>query len=139
MTRHSRPSNLNARRSRGAVCVELAVTLPVLFLILMATVEACAMMHLTQSLYIAAYEATRVSLIPKSKQSDVEDAANQLLQSRKIKGSDIEISPNNFETAPIGTRITITVSAPAAANLPLAANFFRQKVMSGSCTMMKEY
>ncbi len=69
----------------GAACVELAVVLPVLVLIVLGTIEACAMTHLTQSLYIAAYEGTRVSLIPKSSTANVRDAIDEILSSRRIK------------------------------------------------------
>jgi hypothetical protein len=119
--------------------VELAVTLPLLVLIVLGTIESCAMIYLTQSLHIAAYEGARVSLIPKSSALNVTDAANQIITDRRIKSSTITITPTDFKNAPLNSPITVRVTAPVSANCPLTPLFFAGRTMAGSCTMMKEY
>ena len=52
--------------SKGAAIMELAVCLPLLVTLTMATVEACAMIYLKQTLKIAAFEGARIGLIPSS-------------------------------------------------------------------------
>ena len=51
------------RRRRGAALIEFAVTLPLLVLILFATIEACSMVYLQQSLKIAAYVLLAAGLL----------------------------------------------------------------------------
>lgn len=128
-----------SKKRSGAAIVELAVVLPVLMLLLMGTIEACAAIHLQQSLDITAYEAARTSLLPKATIHTVSAAADKFLTSRKTNGAKVVVSPPNFEALPIGTIITITVSAPSQNNLPLSPFFFQNHTITSSCSMMKEY
>lgn len=136
--RKHRSRKKRSRRKAGAI-VELAFVLPMLFTLLFGTIEACAMLHLQQTLEIAAYESARISLIPTSKPSLVKETADRFFKNRKVSGGSITISPSNFDTSPIGTNITIQVTAPASGNLPLPPMFFFGKSLSASCSMMKEY
>lgn len=129
----------NSIHRKGAAIVELAVVLPLLLLLLMGTIEACAAMHLQQSIDIASYEAVRTSLLPKSSSTLVRTTAEKFLTNRNTKGATISISPANFESAPIGTTITVSISAPSDQNLPVSPFFFRGRTIEGSCSMMKEY
>jgi hypothetical protein len=128
-----------SKRRSGAAIVELAVILPVLLLMLLGTIEACAAIHLQQSLDITAYEAARTSLLPKATIHTVNAAADKFLISRKTNGAKVVVSPSSFESMPIGTIITITVSAPTQNNLPLSPFFFQNRTITSSCSMMKEY
>ena len=67
---------------KGAAIVELAIVLPLLLLLLMGTIEACAAMHLQQSMDIASYEAVRTSLLPKSSSTLVRTTAETFLKNR---------------------------------------------------------
>ena len=126
-------------KRNAATIVELAFVLPLLFTLLFGTIEACAMLHLQQTLEIAAYESARISLVPTSKTKLVQETAERFFKNRNVQGGTITISPSNFETLPIGTNITILVTAPASGNLPLPPMFFSGKSLSASCSMMKEY
>jgi len=124
---------------RGNATVELAVLLPVLVLIVFGTIETCSMIYTTQTLHISAYEGSRMCLVPKSTAAQVEVAANQMLTDRRVRGPSIAISPINFSNAPIGTNITVTVTAPANSNNFVPSFFFAGRTLTGTCTMMKEY
>jgi len=124
---------------KGAAIVELAMVLPLLLLLLMGTIEACAALHLQQSIDIASYEAVRTGLLPKSSPGLVQLTAEKFLKTRNTKGATISITPANFETAAIGTTITVTISAPSDQNLPVSPFFFKDKTIVSSCSMMKEY
>ncbi len=52
------------QQRRGAAIVELALFLPVYFLVAMGTIETCRALYIRQSLKIAAYECARVGIIP---------------------------------------------------------------------------
>jgi len=123
----------------GAAVVEFAVTLPVLVLILLATLEACSMIYVTQTLQIASYEATRVALVPKSTKAQVEFAATRILSDRRVKNAVIKITPLDFANAPIQSFIRIDITAPANNNAVVSPMFFKDKNLQASCSMMKEY
>lgn len=127
------------RNNSGAAAVEFAVISPVLFLLFMGTVETCRFIYLRQSLTIAAYEATRIALIPKSTSGQVVAAANNILTDRGIKGASITITPSDFSSAPIQSFIEVRVTAPANSNSLVKVNFFAGKTLVGRCSMMKEY
>ena len=126
-------------RRRGAAMVEFAVTLPVLVLVVMGTIECCAMIFMKQTLHIAAYEAARVALVPKTTTAQVNYSANTILANRRVRDATISISPSSFGTAPVSTYIEVTVSAPSNSNFAIPCLFFHGRVLSGSCAMMKEY
>jgi hypothetical protein len=137
-TFRSRYRKRYSKRNAAAI-VELAFVLPLFITLLFATIEACAMLHLQQTLEIAAYESARVSLVPSSRPKLVEETAERFFKNRNVDGGTIEISPSNFDTLPIGTNITVRISAPSNGNLPIPPMFFYNKNLSASCSMMKEY
>lgn len=119
--------------------VEFALTLPLLLIIVLGTIESCSMLHLKQTLHIAAYEAARVALVPKTTNAQVTNAAQAILTDRRVQGAAISISPSSFSTAPISSYITVTVTAPSNSNFAVPLLFYRNKTITGSCSMMKEY
>ena len=50
------------RKARGVAAAELAVCLPIVVLMVIATIEACSAVFLKQSLTVAAYEGVRTAL-----------------------------------------------------------------------------
>ena len=124
---------------RGAAMVEFALTLPLLLIIVLGTIESCSMLHLKQTLHIAAYEAARVALVPKTTTAQVTNAAQDILTDRRVQDSTISISPSSFSTAPISSYITVTVTAPSNSNFAVPLLFYRNKTITGTCSMMKEY
>jgi Flp pilus assembly protein TadG len=58
--RSRRQSGIPGRR--GVAAAEFAVCLPVLVLVVFASIEACSMIFLKESLTVAAYEGSRVAL-----------------------------------------------------------------------------
>ncbi len=133
-----RPVDSNSTR-KGAAVIELAVVLPVLLLILLATIEITSMTFLKQSLKIAAYEATRIALVPNSELANVEAGAQEILNTRKVKDFTIEITPSDFADRPYGTSITVKVTADCSSNCFLNSMLFKGKQVHGQMTMMKEY
>ncbi len=126
----------NSRR-RGAAVAELAVCLPLLVLLAVASIEACAMIYLKQSLTIAAYEGARVALIPGSADVNVAEQCRRILEARRVHDASVAISPSVAGSAP-GTFIAVTVQAPCRENSPIAGSFFPGRVLVGHVEMMKE-
>lgn len=132
------PARRKPHPRSGAALTEFAVVLPVLVLMFFATIEACGMINLEQSLKVAAYEATRIALVPGTNAGNVTAAAQQVLDDRDITGGNVSISPSNFTTAAAGTYISVTVTAPANGNSLVGAWFYGGKTLTSTVTMMKE-
>jgi Flp pilus assembly protein TadG len=140
MKQFKRLRNKNRSRPKlGAAAVEFAVVSPILVLLLFGTIEACRIIYLRQTLTIAAYEATRIALVPKSTSGQVIAAANNILTDRGVNDAVVTITPSSFSTAPIQSFIEVRVTAPANSNSLVKANFFAGKFLVGRCSMMKEY
>ena len=133
------PLRRHLRNRKGAAVVELSVVLPVFILILMGTVETCKMIFLQQSLEIAAYEAARVTIVPSTNITNVNDAANVLLTARRVNGASITVTPANFQDAPYGSFIRVDVSAPCNSNTSFLLRFYSSKTLTGTVEMMKEF
>ena len=55
---------------RGTALAEIAVCLPIIVLLAFASIEACTMIYLKQSLTIAAYEGGRTAVTPGATSAD---------------------------------------------------------------------
>lgn len=127
------------RQLRGAVIVEMAVILPILMLILMGTLEATSMIFLKQSLKIAAYEGTRVALVPNSTFQEVEETTRDILAGRRVKSFTVQVIPADYQSQPYGTPITVKTTADCAENSVFSPWFHQGKSVTSEVTMMKEW
>lgn len=132
MHRHS-----NRRRRKGVAVVELSVCLPLIMVITVAAIEACSMLHLKQSLILAAYEGARVALIPGAATANVQEQCRLILVNRGIQGATYTVTPD-VQSAPRGTFIRVLVTAPCNMNSPILGSFFTNRIVSGKVEMMKE-
>lgn len=138
----------------GAAAVELAISLPVLVMLLFGTIETCTMIFLQQSLEIAAYEGARVAILPKVQASDVEATVNQILSARRVNSARVgvtllrysdeqstweNLNQANFQEAPFGTFIRVDVAASCSANAVFNLSFFGGRELTGSAAFMKEF
>jgi len=124
---------------RGIAVVELAVCLPVLTLIALATIESSAMIFLQQSLSIAAYEGARVALVPGSTDVNARYQTELILEGRDVQGATVRVTPSDIDSALAGTWIQITADAPFADNSLAGGWLFNGHVLSASVEMMKEH
>lgn len=141
----NRNTNAIGRRQRpaaeqrwGVAAAELAVCLPVVVLIVIATIEACSAMFLKQSLTVAAYEGARTALAERQDPTSVQDACNQVLNDRKVKNGKVTVKPANIATLTPGDIIDVTVSAPCNPNSVVPAMFYRGKTLTATASMMVE-
>lgn len=127
------------RKRRGAALVEFAVIAPLFVAILLGTIEACSMVFLRQSVEMAAYEAARVAIVNQTKSDQVQQAAKNVLDSRKVRDYAIKITPSDFQGAPYGSFIQIEVTAPCSSNSLIPIMFYGGQRVVGQVEMMKEY
>lgn len=113
--------------------------LPVIVLLVLAMIESCTMIFLKQSVTIAAYEGARLAVSADATAADVNQAAQQVINDRRVQGASISIAPRNFGNLPVGAYIEVTVTAPANDNSIIPGNFFQGKTLTGRAKMMKEF
>lgn len=128
-----------ARRVRGAAVVEVTVCLPVILLFVFASVEACSMVYLKQSLTVSAYEGGRTAIEPGCTSSEVITSCEQVLSDRGVQGAQITITPADITGADVGDYVVVSVVAPCSQNMVGGAWFFGDKQLTGNATFMKEY
>jgi hypothetical protein len=122
----------------GVAATELAVCMPVIVLIVLASMEACAMIFLQQSLSVAAYEGARVGLSPGAEAGDVTSQCQQILDDREVKGASIAVTPTNIPSAAEGTWIAVEAKAPFAKNSLVGGWLFSGRTLTAVVQMMKE-
>jgi Flp pilus assembly protein TadG len=131
--RRTRPAH-----RRGAVFVELALVLPLIIFLILATIDATTMVFLNHSLTIAAYEGVRVAVKPEGTSAQALAQSNDFLASRSVAGSSVVINPSEVVNLAPGTQITVTASAACDANALIPSFFYAGKSVSAHCTMVKE-
>jgi Flp pilus assembly protein TadG len=134
-----RRNRRNAPARRGIAVVELALMLPVFVLIVFATIEACTMIFLQQSLKIAAHEGVRAAVVPGSTPTNANNRALSFLMQRNVNGATVTITPNNYTALPYGTVLQVQVSAPCNANCIFPPLFYAGQTVTGTSIMMKEF
>jgi Flp pilus assembly protein TadG len=135
-TRDSRRSRQANRRA--AAVVELALCLPVIMVLVVASIECCDMIHVQQALQVSAYEGARKAALPDSDSAEVLQVANNLLAAYSITGATTKISPSQISNVPKGTQITLTVSAALDLNRKSVDFMFGGRTMTATCVMVKE-
>jgi len=126
----------NSKR-RGAVTVEVAICLPVLFLLLFGCLEIAGATMLKHAGESAAYEGARIGILPGATDAQVQAAVDTILDSIGAQGSSIEILPEVItqETE----EIQVIVSIPYAPNAFIAPFVIRNNpTFVSSCTLRRE-
>ena len=103
---------------RGAATVEMALAVPILFIVIFAIFEfgqAFLMQHLLQN---AAREGCRTGVLPHSTNAAVLASVNKALQARGIAGTTTTILVNNaageVAQANSGDNISVQITLPAS-------------------------
>lgn len=131
-------SRRSLRKRLGVAAAELAVCLPVIVLMVVATIEACSMVFLKQSLTSTAYEGVRTALVKGATASDVMSTCNQILTDRRIQGAEVSVVPSDIPGLNPGQFVDVTITAPCDQNTVVPNGFYRGRTMSATASMMIE-
>ncbi len=107
---------MNTRRKRqrtGVATVELAVTLPVIILVVLGALEGANLMFAKQAMVESAYQAAKVAIRPETTNAAAIEAANRVAQGRRLDTINVNFDPPNVATVPAGTPIRVTVAVSA--------------------------
>ncbi len=121
----------------GAVSVEMAITAPILFLVLFASLEFCGMNNLRHTVDNAAYEGARRGIVPGATAAAVRQEALANMASIGAQNVRVTVAPDPIlqET----DQITVNVFVPVSGNGWLAPIYFRgTNELVGRCTMNRE-
>jgi Flp pilus assembly protein TadG len=127
-----------SRQRRGVAAAELAVCLPIVVLLVIATIEACSAVFLKQSVTVAAYEGVRTALVEGATTDSVKAACDQILTDRKIEGATVTVSHADIASLNPGDFVDVTVSAPCGENSAVPVTFYRGRSISATASMMVE-
>lgn len=130
----TRPRLQHARRA--ALTVELALTLPIFFLILFGGLEMVRVNMLRNGLENAAFEGARRGSLPGSTSAAATAATQTILTALDVRNATITISPTTITNAT--SEVTVTVSAPIASNLWISGFFTTGTTMTKACTLIRE-
>lgn len=127
--------------------VEAALCLPLILIIVSATMELTTTIYLKESLTIAAFEGCRVAVARNGNDEAVRARVDEFLEERGIElgaftiESAVEIIPSS-ETAVMMEPIEIRVKAPTVGNTVSPFGFMRfitPPEMSATVVMRKEF
>lgn len=126
-----------SKKRRGAVTVELAFAIPILFLFVFASLEFCGMNNLRHTVDNAAYEGARRGIVPGATRADVVAEATRLMATIGARGVIVDVVPATItdETE----EVTVTVRVPVAANGWTGPLLFDSAAeLVGQCSMLRE-
>jgi TadE-like protein len=119
--RSTRIRTTQARRVRkGAALVELAICLPLLVFLIGATIEACDLIFLRNTLATASYSGTLEISRPGCTEAGIRSQITQVLDAGGVKGYTITISGaggKSFSKTIKGDLVSIRASALSSSNL----------------------
>jgi hypothetical protein len=123
---------------KGVAAVELAVCLPILFVVVFGGIETCNAIYLKQTATSAAYEAAKISTGSGGTEFAARTRVTEMLASSNLTGGTVNFSPALPDTLSRGTRVVASVSIPTTNNLGGINLFYRGQSMSASVTMVKQ-
>lgn len=122
----------------GTACVETAVCLPVLLILVLGAVEVTNKIFLKQSMATAAYESCRAAIRTEATMAEALSAGEAILKSRGVKSFTFNFQPADVSTAKRGDTIRVTVTAISKANSIIPTNISENTSIASSVVMLKE-
>jgi hypothetical protein len=120
-----------SRRRRGALTVEFALTVPILFFFFFASVEFGRMHMIRHSLQNAVYEGARTALVPNTSDEAVRVATRSVLNASGV--STVQIVVDQRED-----QVTIAAQVPFDTESWGVPLFFTGRFLSSSITLTRD-
>jgi Flp pilus assembly protein TadG len=125
-----------AKKRRGALAVEMALCLPLLFLFLFGCYEAARANMIVHAAESAAYEACRLGVLPGATEDKIRVGADFVLSSVGVSNFDVVVEPGVITNQTEKVRVTVTV--PFKSNTSMPSFFFDDPNFVGSCELTRE-
>lgn len=120
----------------GVVSIEMAFALPLMMLILFASLEVSRANNLIHVSHLAAYEGARRGVVPGATAANVQATVASIMGVSGIRNSQVELDPAVLSdtTEFVGVRISIPISG----NSYVAPLFFAGRTINSSMKMRRE-
>ncbi len=125
-------------RRHALATVEVALTLPILLLITLATIDTCHVIFVRQSAKIAAYECARLAIIPGVKREPLDRQCAVILDGRNIRDYRLSMSVEDLASFVKGSVLEVKVAVPADANSLGISWFYRGRVFEETVCILVE-
>lgn len=132
----STPSSRDNKR--GTAVVELAVCLPLIVLLVFASLEGANMLFLRQAVVQSAYETAKSVAKTNGVQSRAVTLGEQVLSSRGVVTPTIVFDPSNVQALAPGTPFTVSVSVPGDSRSITGFGPFNGLTIRARAAMVKE-
>jgi Flp pilus assembly protein TadG len=116
--------------------VEFALVAPVFFLVLFGLFEFAWLNVIRHTADSAAYEASRVAIVPGATSTDAVTKANRILRSVGARGATVIVNPRNI--SPETTSVTVEIEVPMGVNAIVTPRFTGQSVLRSQSTLRTE-
>jgi Flp pilus assembly protein TadG len=135
-TNRHRTALSNGACRRGAVSVELALTVGLAFFFFFASFEFSRVAMIRGTVDNAIYEGARAGVIPGATVADVENKTREILKSSLIRNASVTVTPNPLLSR--DATVTVRVDVALDRNTFSPSMFFGGKLVSRSFTMKRE-
>ncbi len=137
----SRCDQLFGTKRVATATAEIAIVLPVLLTLTLATVDLCSVFFLKESVSIAAYEGARRGVNRGGTNAAVISRVQEVLTERGIQfdGDVVSFEGADFNSAETLEHVTLVVTVPAANNLLSPAGLYGDMTLTSRVTMRKEF
>lgn len=124
------------KQRTGATAVEFAIVAPVFFLILFAMFEFSHVNVLRHTADNAAYEASRVAIIPGATAADAVAEANRLLTVVGTRNANVTVTPPVIDESV--DQVTVSVDVPMSRNSLIMSRFMTNSTLHSESTLRTE-
>ena len=122
-------------RRRGAVTVEFAVCVPILFLAFFFFWEFARAEMIRQTAATAAYEGARQGIVEGATAADVQNAAQSILNAVAIQGAVITVTPATITSET--TSVQVAIRVPLNSNAWITPLFMDNMNVNSSITLSR--
>ena len=120
----------------GALTVEMALVVPILFLLLFACYDFSRANMIAHAADSAAYEAARAGVLPGTNPAKIRSAAAFVLGSVGVSDFNVEINPTTIDNTT--ESVNIQISIPYRSNVSVPGLFAGDPTFRGECTLGRE-
>lgn len=133
---HARRQFAKPDSRKGAVAVEFAIVVPLLFLFFFAGFEFMRVAMVRHTVDNAVYEGARVGIIPGGTNAEIRAEATRILGTIGIDEFTLDVEPANITDAT--EDITVRVTVPLDRTTYVPAQYFLGEEMQRELTMRRE-
>lgn len=128
-------------KRRATATAEVAICLPVLMTLTLASIDLCSMFFLKETVAIAAYEGARLGINRGGTNAAASARVRQVLDERGISygGDVVTFDGSTYNNAETLEHVTLVVTVPAAGNLLSPAKLYGDLSLTSRVTMRKEF